>query len=339
MHKGLQTLAEVALYRVARRTNARMIHLPPADRFGESRDANPYWNESVWFSVSIPDQHIHGMIQYYFRPNMGMLNGGPVLWDRSGLFQWNCLHYNWSHLQALPAGAEKFNMTARNSLSVKVLEPLSRYAIRYDRDGLRLDLEWHAEGPVHELVTGDPGQKATAKFHIEQPGRMRGTITRHGEEFAVDCFSMRDTSFGARDYESLAYGGYFWGIAGASSFHALCMGTAGERYGREANCIGGYIMQDGEMASLVSGKRTVMEFGQFGPSRVLFEGTDALGRSMCAAGTIDPGLLFTGYTDHTVVWSLTRWDWDGVTLWGDNQEFSPAEPFRQMARGEIALGG
>lgn len=309
-----------------------MTELPQADRFGP-RDDNPYWNESVWFSLSIPEKRIHGMIQYYFRPNMGMLNGGPCLWDQSGTSQWNCLYYNWSHLQALPAGAQKFAMQARNSLTVKVLEPLSRYSITYAKDGFELDLEWTAIGPMHELKTGDAGQQATAKFHIEQPGKMRGTIRRHGEVFAVDCYSMRDTSYGARDYESLARGGYFWGIAENSSFHALCMGA-----GTEATCIGGYIMQDGEMASLVSGKRTVLEWSKLGPSRVVFEGTDALGRTLRATGSIDPGLIFTGYTDHSVVWSLTQWDWDGVTHWGDNQEFCPDETFRRIARGEINPG-
>ena len=307
--------------------------LPEADRFAAQRTNNPYWNESVWFSVSIPERHIHGLIQYYFRPNMGMLNGGPVLWDPSGNFQWNCLYYNWSHLQAMPPGAEKFDMTARNSLSVKVLEPLTRYAISYAKEGFEMNLEWRAIGPMHELHTGDPGQQATAKFHIEQPGRMKGTIRRHGEEFTIDCFSMRDTSYGARDYESLANGGYFWGIAANSSFHALCMGN-----GREANCIGGYIMRDGKMASLVSGQRTILDYGRYGPARVLFEGTDTLGRSMRATGTIDPGLVFTGYTDHTVVWSLVEWDWDGVSHWGDNQEFCSAVRFGRIARGELKLG-
>lgn len=310
-----------------------MTELPAADRFGP-RDDNPYWNESVWFSVSIPEQRIHGLIQYYFRPNMGMLNGGPALWDPSGTFQWNCLYYNWSHLQAMPQGAEKFDMTARNSLSVKVIDPLERYRITYDKEGFELDLEWHALGPMHELNTHDAAQKATARFHIEQPGRMKGRIRRHGTEYAVDCFSMRDTSYGPRDYESLARGGYFWGIAAGSSFHALCMGD-----GREANCVGGYLMKDGEMASLASGKRTILDYGQFGPSRILFEGTDELGRTMRAEGKVDPGLVFTGYTDHTVVWSLTEWNWDGVVHWGDNQEFCPSETFRRIARGEISLSG
>jgi hypothetical protein len=310
-----------------------MTDLSFADYFGEDRDDNPYWNESVWFSFSIPERRIHGMVQYYFRPNMGMLNGGPNMWDAENHFQWNCLHYQWSHLQAMPEGAQKFDMKARNSLSCRMVEPLKRYKIDYDKDGLEMDLTWDAIGPCHELHTGDPGQQATARFHIEQPGRMKGMIRRHGEEFPIDCFSMRDTSYGAREYESLACGGYFWGIAADSSFHALCMGE-----GREAKCIGGYIMKDGEMASIVSGKREVVDYGEFGPSRVAFEATDTLGRMMQTAGIIDPGLIFTGYTDHTVVWSLAKWDWDGVTHWGDNQEFSPAERLRLIARGELQMG-
>jgi len=314
-----------------------MIDLPMADRFGEGRTDNPYWNESVWFSLSIPEHHIHGMIQYYFRPNMGMLNGGPVMWDPSGTFQWNCLYYNWAHLQHLPEGCEKFDMTARNSLSVKVLEPMKRYAIRYDKEGFEMDLVWEAIGPDHELHTGDAGQQSTAKFHIEQPGRMKGMVRRHGEEFPIDCFSMRDTSFGKRDYESLSSGGYFWGISAGSTFHAMCMDIPGTG-GREANCIGGVIWKDGQLSSLAAGKRMVLEYGQFGPSKVLFEATDKSGRTMTATGTIDPGLVFTGYTDHTVVWSLTEWDWNGATCWGDNQEFCPDNLFRQIARGEIGLG-
>ena len=83
--------------------------------------------------------------------------------------------------------------------------------------------------------------------------------------------------------------------------------------------------------------RFLLEWGEHGPSRVTFTGTDKLGRTMQATGTYDPGLIFTGYTDHTVVWSLVEWDWDGVTHWGDNQEFCPAESFRRIARGEIKV--
>jgi hypothetical protein len=306
--------------------------LSQADRFSDDRNDSPYWNESVWFSISKPEAHIHGFVQYYFRPNMGLLNGGPVLWDPSGTFTWNCLYYNWSHLQAAPPDAKKFDMTARNSLSVKVLEPLQRYSIRYDNEGLRLDLVWQAIGPLHELKTGHVGQQKTAKFHIEQPGRLTGMIRLDDREIAIDCFSMRDTSFGPREYDSLATGGYFWGIAADSAFHAIVKGE-----GRIQQAIGGFIWKDGQLASLVSGTRTITEFGPYGPRRVEFEATDTMGRVMKANGHLDAGLIFTGYTDHTVEWSLTEWDWDGARHWGDNQEFRSAVSFRKIARNELGL--
>ena len=142
-----------------------MQNLSLADRFCDNPGDSPYWNESVWFSFSLPEKQIHGLVQCYFRPSMGMLNGG----DPSGTYSWNCLYYNWSHFQSIPGGnQEKFNMRAHNSLSVRVIEPLSSYAISYDYEDFQLDLEWRAIGPMHELKTGDAGQQATAKFHIEQ---------------------------------------------------------------------------------------------------------------------------------------------------------------------------
>jgi hypothetical protein len=310
-----------------------MDELPKADRFAEDRTDNPYWNESAWFSISKPEDHLHGFVQYYFRPNMGMLNGGPVLWDPSGTFSWNCLYYNWSHLQALPPGAQKYDMTSRNSLSVKVLEPLARYAIRYDKEGLVLDLEWRAIGPVHELKTGSEGQRKAAHFHIEQPGRMTGTIHLDGKRIAIDCFSMRDASAGPREYESLATGGYFWGIAADRAFHAIAKGE-----GSEQQALGGFLWKDGQLASLVSGTRRVLAYGDVAPRQVEFQATDSLGRTMRATGKLDDGLIFTGYTDHTVVWSLIEWDWDGTTLWGDSQEFCSAVRFRKLARKELTFG-
>lgn len=310
-----------------------MADLPRPDRFSEHPTSNPYWNENVWFSVSIPERRIHGLIQYCFRPNMGLQIGGPVLWDASGTSQWNCLYYDWSHLQAMPTGVEKFDMRVRNSLQVKVLEPLTRYKIDYDKDGFVLDLVWEAVGPHHLMESSDPTQQAAAAFHFEQPGRMKGVIRRHGESFQVDCWSMRDGSSGPYDADFNTIGGYFWGIGEGASFLALCMGEA-----RETAAVGGYLMFDNIPSTIAFGKRTILEYGAHGPSRVAFEATDKLGRSIRATAVIDPGLVFTAYTDHTVIWSLTEWDVEGKPFWGDNQEFHPAETFRRIARGEIKLG-
>lgn len=314
-----------------------MSDTPHPDSFAEDFTDNPYWNENGWFSLSIPERGLHGIVHFFFRPNMKLLVGGPVLWDRSGLQQSTCLHYDWAHLQAEPEAARKFDFKARNSLSVKVLVPLERYKIDYAKDGVEIDLLWEAVGPVHRLETGDSEQAKTAAYHFEQPGRMRGSIRRYGEELAVDCWSMRDGSSGPYDTEKWPTGGYFWGIGPSGSFNTLTIGSQAE-----TDTMGGFLLRDGEMAALEAGKRTVLEYGRHGPSRVRFEAVDTIGRTIAADGFIDPGFVHTGYTDHTIVWSLVNWeiDADGRSeSWlGDNQEFYPAAKFRLIARGERQLG-
>ena len=48
----------------------RLKNLSQADRFCAQPSSDPYWNESSWFSFSIPERKFHGMIYYFFRPNM-----------------------------------------------------------------------------------------------------------------------------------------------------------------------------------------------------------------------------------------------------------------------------
>ena len=309
-----------------------MPKLPQVDRFSDSMSDHPHWNESVWFSLSIPELGIHGFIQYYFRPNMGLLNGGPVLWDGSGNQVWNCLYFNWCHLQACPAGAEKFNMTAPNSLCVKIIESTQRYAISYASDDLVLDLEWQAIGPIHQLKSQSGAQQAAHKYHMEQPGRMAGVAQLHGKDYPIACCSMRDTSYGPRVYDKSSVGGYFWGISEGQAFHAIAKGDSAIQ-----DVIGGFILQDNLLGSLTSGCRQVIEYGRYGPKVIQLDATDEHGRTIKATGALSDGLIFTGYTDRTIVWSLLQWDWNGAELWGDNQEFCSAARFRKIARGDITL--
>jgi hypothetical protein len=307
--------------------------LPRPDRFAESTEGNPYWNESVWFSFNKPDEKINGIIQYYFRPNMGLLNGGPIIYqpDRHSIY--DCLFFDWAHLQAAPAGVDKFNMTAPNSLSCRVVEPLKTYAIGYDREGLNMDLTWTAIGPLHEMAATHEVQQKNARYHFEQPGRMTGTITLDDRTIAIDCLSMRDGSSGPRTYDRIQSGSYFWGVEEDRCFHAIAMG--------DGNCralIGGFVWKDGEMASIVSGARSVIEHGTYGPRRVRVEAMDKLGRTSIFEGEVEQGLIHTGYTTHTVVWSLTEWTWDGMKLWGEHQEFCSARSFRKIARAAANAG-
>jgi hypothetical protein len=298
--------------------NPDLLMPPPSD--------HPHWIDSACFYLSVPELRLHGFIFYFFRPNLNLLTGGPVIWDPSGHTVLDCLHYNFCQYQPIPRPAQKFDFEAASSLRVATLEPQSRYALSYAFGGLEFELEWQASAPIHAGHQRDP-----ASFHAEQAGRMTGWLALDGRRIPVDCASLRDLSYGVRDYASIYPGAYCWGSTGPDVFQTLSMGTK-----QEQKILNGFLQKNGETATLVEGVRRIDEYGRYGARRVTIEAVDALGRRLHVEGQLDEGLLFSGNTTHTVVWSFTQWDWDGQTCWGDNQEFYPASTFRRMARGEIS---
>ncbi len=303
-----------------------------ADRFHPDHDrSDPYWNESSWFSWAIPEKKISGFFYYFFRPNMNTFCGGPAMWDPSGAYSWNCLYYDWQLMQPWPKGAEKYNFTAPNSTSVRIIEPMKQYHLGYDRPGFKLDLTWSAVAAAHEFRMGDGGTGQAGRFHFEQPGRVRGTVTRYGETHTVDCFSIRDGSHGSRSMGAIPRGSYLWSIASATSgFHAIVTED-----GPTMRVVGGYLLRDGRMASLKGGVRRVVERAGPRPQVIAFEAEDTLGRRLQAIGRVQNCFEWQGYQDQAIWWSLVAWEYDGhADAVGEDQEYYNLQDFSRWVRGE-----
>jgi hypothetical protein len=111
-------------------------------------------------------------------------------------------------MRRLPEGTygvdySKYDFETPWGMSIQLLEPLARYHLRYERHEFKLDLVFEAiaEPNVIGSHAADRLQESF-RLHFEQPGRIRGTVELDGEQFAVDCFSIRDGSHGPRFLET-----------------------------------------------------------------------------------------------------------------------------------------
>lgn len=308
------------------------------DRFCPTPGDHPFWNESVWFSFSVPERGIHGMVYYFFRPNMNWFVGGPVVWDASGAHVEDCLYYDWHHMQTMPSAAQKFDFHSRNSLTVSVVEPRKKYRLGYDDNGFKLDLIWSALSEPHHIDTmevSSTGVPNHNRMHMEQVGRVAGQICLAGENIDVDCYAIRDTSWGVRDFDGVRRGSYFWAIADATTaFHVMTMGDESDQ-----EVVGGFLMLDGKCATVKSGRRFNTRMGRLTPDAFDLVLEDELGRTASLSAAISSHLLFNGYPRMQTVWSLLEATFDnGKRGWGDIQEFQPLERFRAMIRGKAAGG-
>jgi hypothetical protein len=245
-----------------------------------------------------------------------------------------------------------FDFTLWNGLTCETIELQKSYRFTYAAQDLELDLTWTCIMEPNELHPLEPGEinpgligwmgqaesEEIRVGHYEQAGRMHGTVHLGDRTFEVDCFSVRDHTWGPRTAEKFLRAGYGWAIASeTSSFQAMYVselpGSEDAILGTTERIVGGWFVKDGVKANLVSGWRQAVERGADGrPSRELVEATDELGRTLRATGTIKTLLKWTGYNDCLDYWTLAEWDYDGQRAWGEAHEFFKFQLNRQFQK-------
>jgi hypothetical protein len=91
--------------------------------------------------MTIPERDASAYVYFYHRPNMNLSAGGVKVWDPSGSSEYDCLGYDWNRTQALPKGADMFDFTLDNGLSVHMIEPFTEFRISH-RGAFEVDLTW-----------------------------------------------------------------------------------------------------------------------------------------------------------------------------------------------------
>jgi hypothetical protein len=266
------------------------------DRAHPVSDPDPSWIETVWFPFFVDDVTVHARV--VLRPNLGDQIATVRAWGPKGPL---AERIDQAPLTELP---DLRDARWGDGLGLQCLEPLRRYRLALDGDELAFDVTFDA---VMEPNPVSPDESPGMFLgHLEQPGRIRGTLTLHGERHAVDCGSARDRSWGPRS-----------AIPGVRLGNAF--GTADERlaffaYVRPDDEVervtGGFLLLDGEAATVVGGRRTTTWAGQV-PERVRLVLDDALGRRCTLDGRCrNASAVDAGHGVYAVI-SLVEWTADG----------------------------
>jgi hypothetical protein len=227
---------------------------------------------------------------------------------------------------------------------ITCLEPLSNYRIRYaDEGALELDLCFEAVmAPNPHPVGVAPFLKGT---HFDQAGRVTGEMVLNGERIPVDCYAVRDRSWGPRPQgrpkrRAPAGVGVQTGAAGVG----YCHGTASPDNAflvysiptvADDPVVCGYLIRDGAYAHVLSGRRAVTVHPETGwVTRLEVDATDDAGRRLVAVGDA-VSRHWRGHGGDT----LMRWSWDGVEGWGEDQSYFSKAGWQSRRTGAAASTG
>ncbi|MET7773433.1 hypothetical protein [Nocardia sp. NPDC005366] len=297
----------------------------PADDNLHPVSTNFYETETFWFSFFVPERNVGAWIYTSVRQNAGTTAGGMWIWDDTATQPWDIPFYeNFSSLK-LPT-ADNATLLSPTGATITVREPGMVYDIRYsDRDRVTAELTFHGlERPV-PLRRGAPPYPAAS--HYDQTGHVTGFVVLDGERIDVDCFAMRDRSWGTRTERGYRRVGYTW-LADAD----LSLLTYAAPADDSDNIHSGYIRRQGDPIAITSGYRSVDRDPEHGwISALELTVVDEHGAQFTATGRVQSRFVLPGATSVCVN-SALEFDVDGRTVHGEDQDVWPIAEFRRARR-------
>jgi hypothetical protein len=300
-----------------------MFHPPPND--------DPWWTETVWFGWMVPERNLLGYFYAVMRANQQIRFGGLLVFDETAVLPWELpvFDYDW-HLPMTEPPDLLDTDDLLPGMWLRCVEPGRVFEMGASREDLTLDIRW--EAMMAPLLTrqAPPFDHGS---HVDQIGHVTGTMVLEGETVPIDCFAMRDRSWGVRRRGRQPKVGYCYATASAQdAFLAISV----ERKGHDG-VTGGFLMRDGMWAPLVSGERRAERDEQGRPAQIAIEAVDEMGRVLHATGVTVSRQVFLAYPSMFCWNSLAHWDFGdgGVTThagWGEDQDVWHPRKWREFVR-------
>ena len=294
---------------------------PEDDMFHNYSD-DVWETETTWYSFNVPERNLGGWLYGFIRPNLGVCTAAVFLYDELGFAPWEVPFYEHQVVQPIRDERDLRDFQYPTGYSIKMLDPLMRYKLHYQKDDvLTVDLDWQGIMEPHPFGKGKPPfEKAS---HFDQMGHVTGSLVLRGETIAVDCYSVRDRSWGPRQeqappsFERLSYNH-------GCSRNGTGFVTIGHQ--RDSSNISegeinhGFWLQDGRRIQLAEGKfRSERDRKRNWIDHIEIEATDEEGTPHHATGQ-----AVSHFAWATSRWvnalNLCRWDINGEEGWGEAQD-------------------
>jgi len=334
--------------------------VPEDDTYHRPLD-DPFWFETTWWSFNVPERRIGGWLHAGYHANRGEVTWKVFAWDDRGSDQGRLAYFRNALSVPMQPDPDLRDLTfPAGGFSVRMIDPLMNYEIGYsDPDaGFAIGFEHRSVHPPHRFT---PGQApAMHNPHLDQLGHITGELVLHGERIPIDCYSVRDRTWGPRGahhsaavagggtertYRVAAPGGPLWRqierqrgrgriqyIFGHTDDRTGFLGFVRPQDGDAAGWSPmnvGWLLKDGQFQRLDVTRSRMRNFRDpltGWSAHMQVELVDRTGRSMEAEG-----FAVSRMTEHgSGANSLMRWEYDGKVGWGEDQDGWRLDHFQQM---------
>ena len=312
--------------------DAPPVFTPDDDGFHRHLAGDEWWyTETAWYSFHDIDRRLGGWFYTMARHNIGTVAGGAWVWDDTAHLPWEVPYSaNYSALE-LPTDADLRDVVLPTGVSIRVEEPTMAYRLGYDDPG-RLSADLRFEGVMAPRPLTASGSTFGRAAHFDQIGRVSGTIELHGQSIDIDCWAMRDRTWGRRPEDRPRQAAY---VTGAGVDGPGFLAVTNTRDGTDRVSYG-FVRRGDRAASLVDGQRTVVRHPEAGwVESMRIEAVDDTGTPFVADGEAINRIVINRHSFIDVN-SLIRWRiGDGAAdgeWWGEDQDMWPVHRWSAAKR-------
>ena len=298
------------------------------DGFHAHLRGDDWWfTETAWFSFHHRERRLGGWLYTLARHNIGTISGGAWVWDDTAHLPWEVPYSANLTALRLPPELDLRDATLPNGVSVRAEIPTMAYRLGYDDpDRFSADLCFEAVVAPRPLTAG--GSTFGRSAHFDQIGRVTGQIQLNGEDIDIDCWSMRDRTWGRRPEDRPRQAAYVTG-AGDDGSGFLAVTNTRDGVDRVAY---GFVQHGDAQASLVGGERSVLRSPDGWISEIRIDAVDATGERFVASGSPVSRIVINRHSFIDIN-SLIRWEIEGVgEWWGEDQDMWPTHRFAAAKR-------
>jgi hypothetical protein len=279
--------------------------------------------ETQYFGFSVPEADIHALCQNMRRPKFNLVSGGLYVFQgiKSAMVQAELCDWRLFMNDSVVTKNNLHKFRYDNGYGVEILEPLKRYHMTYSDPAREnsVDLIYQAVQPV--VMFGDNN-------HLEQTMKVTGDLVLRGKHYAVDCFNIRDRSWGKPRQETnnpIPPLDWMTGVFNEDfAFNCTVFDHASNNphplaVPDEQALRAGWIYYQGKLGRIVKASKRVKRGSMLEPLTVELKLSDERGRDFDMQGTLVASCPCNCWGNILVLISLMRWDCNGSTAYGDDQ--------------------
>lgn len=283
------------------------------DTFHSWDPSNPHWTETFWFGAWVPEAAVTVYIYHWFRPVLGIYGGGCLIWDAEYHLPWDIPAFHYDVNRPIPGTVDMRALELDCGTYLRTVEEGHRYVMGFRRDDIDVELTFDAVTPP--TLASAKGMGEFFHGHIDQSGRYGGHVRYAGRSYDIDCYGIRDRSWGPRVITNDIRMNYCHGQSDQVAFVVYSKPDE-----RGEHVFKGYLSRDGRRADLASGSR-VTRFVDGRLESVEIDALDEEGRRLKARGTPLNCMPYLPYPNLLTWLYLMRWETDGgVVVYGEEQD-------------------